>query len=385
MCPFLPMMSLTRFRRMYPAMFGAEEPSGPVAKSMPAHIKVDISARHDKALVRWNRLLCAATDQAERDGFSPSFRAGGGGAGSSTLFFHERFVYIWTNQYFLPIFFANPHHADAMHRLFPQGLVGAQGRAGDGSEGSSSSVYNLLVKLLVIPGRRVMTSVASFAQANAAVRIGRHVSLQVRAFQLHVMEQMAMGFDACLQKHVGQTQHGSSNEAVDHGTKRQAVSRLLLPSPVFLASMHVPVRQYFARTYTDGFVRALAPPTGEQGTGRGPSLDQDALADLVLLSLSAHVFISPGSTFGSFVGAFGDITPRVVRWYLRGDAAVAQKSSGAAFDAMCPRVPSTQPCFGAWFKYDHLFQKSSLGSNATNRFSCALRALPDDVMHCSKT
>jgi hypothetical protein len=379
LCPLLPMMSLTRFRRKYPQEFGASSTDGPVAKSHPDHIKIDISARHDKTLARWNRFLCSAMNETGRSNFRPSFETFAPGRAPATHFFHERFVYVWTNQYYLPVFFANPAHADEMTALFPEMSVDMLDPAANASsEGNKegrmkkhlSQVYNLLVKLLVIPARQVMASVAKFSRdSDHALSIGHHVSLQVRAFQIPVMENMARGFHTCL-------------------SMWQSANRSTAVEPIFLASMHAPVRHYFARSYAKGMVFALAPPTGEQGTGRGPKLDQDALADLMLLSLSTVVFISPGSTFGSFVGAFGDIRPRVVRWYL--DPSNNKNDGGrhgtgaASLDVMCPAVPSTQPCFGAWFKYDHLFQRSSLGSNATNRLSCVLRALPPNLMHCSR-
>ena len=349
MCPLLPMMSLTRFRRKYPSEFGAAKGHGAVAPSSLDHVKVDISARHDKSLRRWNRFLCSDTalgaDVASSSDFKPSFATKRKGAVSMTTFFDEKFVYVWTNQYYLPGLFANPAHADELHDMFPNQ--------------PSMQVYNLLVKLLVIPSRPVMATVASFAAANVELDVGRHVSLQIRAFQVHVMDHMARGFDECL------------------GMLRRSNESKIVSRSFFLASMHPPVRAFLIKAHGSGVVKSLAPASSEQGTGRGPRLDQEALADMVLLAMSRHVFISPGSTFGSFIGAFGDILPRMTRWYLHGDV------GRHTLESMCPLVASTQPCFAAWFKYDHLFHRSSVGSNASNELSCGLRAIPSHAMHCS--
>ncbi|CUG87889.1 galactoside 2-alpha-L-fucosyltransferase-like protein, putative [Bodo saltans] len=328
-CPIFPMMTVSQFQSQYPSHFGDAKRAVP---SKLGHVKIDLSARHDKKLLRWTRVACGNVSDHSKDS-DTKFNSD-----RMHFFFPETFVYIWTNQYFLPLLFANPFHGAQMRRLLPV------------------KPYSTLLRLLVIPSADVMRRVALFFDMQEKrfpqqpLVPGKYVALQVRAFSFPEMPDLAKAFLKCLK--------GSSKR---HG------------EPFFLASMHEPIRSAFASTYNASILRMQSERVaGDQHTGKGADADIEALVDMLLLALGNKVFLSPGSTFGTFSAAFGDIPAVRVNWKEMN----SQRS-------VCEALLSLQPCFGSWYKYDHLFQRSNLGSNRSNNdIPCTLRPLPTDVMFC---
>lgn len=329
LCPIFPMMSLTEFYAKYPDAFENEK-THRVQSSRSGHVKIDISARHDAKLLRWSRFACAKLDNHCCDTDFPS------GHIPFDRFFPEKFVYVWTNQYYLPLLFANPHHGATLRRLLPV------------------KPFSTLVRLLVIPSHGVMRRVASFfdnqrrAFPSAPLLPGTYDALQVRAFSFKEMPALAAAFHTCYRKP---------------------------SSPFFLATMHDDIRSNFEQKYNASLLRVLSTKVaGDQMTGKGISADVEALVDMLLLALGRRVLLSAGSTFGVFSAAYGELPAVRVNW----------KASHAAPGDICEPMTSDQPCFGSWHKYDHLMQRSNLGSGrlAGNDIPCTLLRLPEGVMSC---
>ena len=319
-CPLLPMMSLTEFRLKYPDMFtpdGKEKNNG---RSSDEHVMLDIRSRHDKKLFGWNRLLCTNM-------------SGGAGSKDGLLFYPEKFVYIWTNQYYLPALFANPIHGPQLRSYFPVDKPGP---------------YDTMVRLLMIPSLPVVKRLQDFFR-KTHLSPKRFTSAQVRAFQVNAIAGLAEAFDRCMK--------------ADH-----AVDRI---HPFFLASMHQPVREYFAKHYGP-IAKTLAPPRHDQPTGQVEG-DQEALADMLILSLSSELYLSHGSTFGTFSAAYGGIVPHVVAGRQVANK-VCQSPDGKAKAAL-PKDGTFQPCFGSWYHYDHLAHRQK-------EIRCELMPIPEHVMSC---
>jgi hypothetical protein len=326
LCPLLPMMSLSEFRRKYPKEFDAANGA--------EHAKVDIAARHDKTLRRWDHFLCRRLDA--QSGAADTAR-------NDTIFFPERFVYVWTNQYYLPALFANPHHAAELQRMFPDGTP-----------------FQDVLGLLAIPSLPVVKKLRAFFDREGAAGPGPHLvapraagvgegsfdALQIRAFRNHEINSMARDFDTCWSKVRSRDATAAQRE------------------PFFLASMHAEVRSYFAAQY-GSHARTQAPPTKDQCTSGNATCDQEAFADMMLLGLSRRLFVSPGSTFGMFVAAFAELPPYAVREH-----------------GSCRVIPNVEPCFGAWFRRDHLLRRSMAKPSP---LSCTLARVPPKIINCEQS
>jgi len=338
-------MSLSEFRAKYPQHFGANRSSGPVAQSLREHIKIDISAKHDKSLRRWNRFLCADLAHGEHESAT---RAGG------VAFYRERFVYVWTNQYFLPALFSNPHHSQQLVRWFGVDRSSARTPA------RVHRVYPTLLKLVVLPSCAVLDRVRKFLVANPQFRDPeRYAGLQIRAFQVSAFGSMSRAFDQC-------QEHLISPRSAD-------------PKHFFLATMHPVVRSYFREKYRDRV--AWMTESSDQLTGQGAGGEVGALADMFMLSISTTVLVSPQSTFGGFVGPFGEVDTRVVAWWVNGERPLSG-SANETITALCPLQRSREPCFSSWFRLDRIYHRSNLAKTGLNTLSCSLHELPEDVMTC---
>merc|ERR1712146_81418 len=108
-----------------------------------------------------------------------------------------------------------------------------------------------------------------------------------------------------------------------------------------------------------------APPTHVQFTGNA-SHDQEALADMMLLALSKRLLVSPGSTFGMFVAAFSQRPP------------IAVREGGS-----CQAIENCEPCFGSWFRRDHLLRRGTYSKPSP--LSCKLAEVPKGVVNCEQS
>ena len=327
-CPFLPMMSLTEYRNAYPREFDASLHF--------QHAKVDIAARHDRALRRWNRLLCSNLSESTRyaaaqrgsevvpEGakFGLANRTTGEWS-TAKFFFPEKYIYIWTNQFYLPGLFANPFVQDKLRLIFPRGRP-----------------YTVLLSFVALPARPVMLLVRDFFRNFTNLQPGNYLALQVRAFQNRAFVPLSSSMEACAMKMTQFTGGGS----------------------FFVASMHQPVREYFTKKYGSR-PTFLAPPRHEQDTGVA-ARDQEAFADMMILALAGRLIASPGSTFGSFVGALTGVPP-VVPVVNPADGRVQCRTGGS------------QPCFAAWLWYDKLQHRGASG-----RLSCRTLPIPETVHTC---
>jgi hypothetical protein len=291
-CPALPMMTLRSFKKKYPHYFSKPE-------YKMEHVKVDISARHDQSNKRWQRLLC----------------------NNLTDSFSQKFVYIWTNQYFLPLLFANPIHSAQMRAMFP-----------------GNDPFGPLVRFLLLPHRVVMKRTHEFICKNFHGR--KVVGLQVRAFRAGGMEQMATTFANCAKQ---------IHSDVD---------------VYFVASMHTPVRETLTKIFGLSKIVVLDQPRGHQHTG-DLELDREALSDMLILMHTGDFLLSPGSTFGLVAAGYRSYLPvRVHR---------------SQADGLCSRMRSSQPCFGSWLSYDFISQKSQQGV-----YTCKAQSIPSELENCVK-
>lgn len=367
LCPLLPVMSLTEFEKLYPAEFydeggnrstkrrasGASVASGatpvpPMHRPLEQHVKIDVSAKHDKSLARWNRFLCA--NLSERvDKHHPSFAAAAAStaaandAQSTTAkshFFSEKFVYVWTNQYYLPALYANPFHGSELATLLPP-----------------ARAYTTLLRILALPSRSVLRRLAAFLDKERLLPRG-YDAMQVRPFQTHVITSMSRAFDECYEKVVAARSRTSD---VERGRSGDGGGR------VFLATIWPQILAYFKQRYKHRVVTQTSEKSvnADQKTS-DVEADQQALTDMLLLSLAQELFISPGSTFGVFAMAFGEVDVVKVNYARRGDDT----------RPLCERVTSHQACFGSWFQRDKIFHRMKA-------LSCDLLSLPADLMNCS--
>ena len=313
LCESLPMMHLRDFRAAYPHYFAAE--------ARKEHIKVDIVGKHDKHYTKWSKLACAHPTEFP----SPDVK----------------FTYLWTNQYYLPLFWANPTVRGTMQELFPDG---------DG--------FGPLSRFLLRPNQVVEAVVEKFVCAHAqkkpggAARAGGFltrqdpsftnlVGLQMRAFRPNKMVEMAKDFDACLARQPGR-----------EAQQREAAT-------YFVASLHKPMRDYFTKKYRGRVVALDAEARGEQETG-SVSGDVEALANILILGRTADFLVSPGSTFGSFAAGY----------YSRLPVQMHTMGSGGA----CTRLASPDPCFISWLRVDKLLQRMS---DAAGPFPCRPEPVPE--------
>eukprot|EP01065_Artemidia_motanka_P024373 TRINITY_DN29033_c0_g1_i1.p1 TRINITY_DN29033_c0_g1~~TRINITY_DN29033_c0_g1_i1.p1 ORF type:complete len:593 (+),score=207.20 TRINITY_DN29033_c0_g1_i1:42-1820(+) len=319
-CPALPLADLRDYRQVYPKYFGPQWEDH--------HVKVDVISKHDKLLMHWRLLGC--TDlQAFPDG-------------------DTKFVYVWSNQYYLPLFYANPALRRRMRELFPD-----------------DDPFGPLSRFLLRPNADVERAVEDYycehfvgesaAGAGASVSDGPLfvppqppprpvVGLQIRAFRPHGMSDMAHEFDGCLRSKLA--------ELIGSGAS------------IFLASMHTPVHQYFVdkyRTEAEGGKLLTRPAAiGEQRTGSVAD-ERSAIADMLLLARTSDYILSPGSTFGSFVAGFHSQRP------------VCMHSMGLR---KCSRLASSQPCFISWLRGDKIHFKMESG-----HFPCQPESVPDALTH----
>lgn len=387
LCPLLPMMSLREFVEKYPEEFFEKEDdkikfkksagngsnsddhhhtnkiineilaakqtssssSSDFFFSHPQHVKVDIAHRHDKTLRRWNRMLCsnmseeiqvkfdtqthsdifASHDAKKMMKSASSNQNNNNMAVEARFFFPEKFVYIWTNQYFLPGFFANPFTSKQMRALFP-----------------NNNPYSVLVRAIVMPSLPVVRQVRKFFQQNTDVSLLHpleYVGLQIRAFRDREILELGKYFEYCFEKH--------------HQHPHQK-------SPFFLATLHEAVRQHFAKKFGTGRVVTLAPARHEQKTGTA-IFDQEALTDMFLLAFSKDLFVSPRSTFGSFVAAYAQTHPRIVSF-----------DATTKMGATCSRAKFLEPCFASLIRYDKLM------NGREGKLSCKLEKIPDGASGC---
>lgn len=353
LCPVFPMMSLTEFHQMYPSTFGMRDNQSRVPSFFAGHVKIDISARHDKNLVRWSRFACGNLSHHCCD---TNGGVGGGARGRDVrdglLFFPETFVYVWTNQYYLPLLFTNPFHAAQMQSMLPR------------------RPYATLLRLLVLPSRRVMKRVSDFFEKQrqdfpaAPLVPGSYDALQIRAFSFKEMPDLAAAFLSCYRRQAAE------------GAERH---------PFFLATMHETIRSHFERHYTSKDMRVLSARVAtDQMTGKGAEADVESLVDMFILALSRRLLISPGSTFGTFSAALGEVPTVRVNWKQRAALLLTPGGGKDLEGKYCEVLPSLEPCFASWFKYDHLLQRSNLGSGRRtgNVVPCELQPLPDGAMFC---
>lgn len=301
LCSPLPMMALRDFRALYPHYFSDPSWRG-------EHAKVDLSARHDKHLRRWDRLLCKDL--------------------KTDSFFEEKFVYIWTNQYFLPGLVANPAHRGVLMDAFPR-----------------NNPFQTLLKLFVLPSLTVAARVEHFLCVSG-LRGKSFTALQVRAFREKGMKELARAFERCAveSKHSEAPGHRNNNS-------------------FFLASLHPQIRDYFREHRRVGVAKVLAPARAVEI--HNVAHDQEALTDILILARASKLFISPGSTFGTFAAALGGVMPVRVHDVVQPGV------------SPCELVRELEPCFGSWRRYDHLLQRSS-----ENHMSCKLSQLPVSMDTC---
>eukprot|EP00755_Sulcionema_specki_P025965 Sspe_Gene.15892::Locus_5548_Transcript_1_1_Confidence_1.000_Length_1751::g.15892::m.15892/K13681/FUT; xyloglucan fucosyltransferase len=304
LCDALPGMHLRDFKKLYPSHFNDRD----------HHVKIDIISKHDRTLQHWRPLLCSPP-QAFPDN-------------------DTRFTYIWSNQYYAPLFFANPHTASEMHRLFPDG-----------------DVFGPLSRFLLRPNAEVEKTVqktlcdtfrsvprlggGKLLQPAEEGRAPGVLGLQIRAFREAGMVEMAKEFDGCVRK-------------TGLGDRR-----------IFLASLHRPIRDYYQRTYGKRLLLLEQDARVEQKTGSKED-DIEALADMLLLARTGDYILSPGSTFGSFTAGYHSHLP------------LQMHSMGLT---KCTRLTSSQPCFHSFVRSDKLQRRIAEG-----HFPCTPHPIPETMM-----
>ncbi|CAM6127782.1 unnamed protein product [Calypogeia fissa] len=106
---------------------------------------------------------------------------------------------------------------------------------------------------------------------------------------------------------------------------------------VFIASLHSELhhhlrKYYLQRPTVTGEAVGVVQTTTRQKQRTGTEEDMEALVEMLLLSVSDSLIVTPTSTFGGMGQAYGGLTP----WFMR----VTSKSDGAS----CERGQSVDPC-----------------------------------------
>ncbi|RNF07491.1 hypothetical protein TraAM80_03347 [Trypanosoma rangeli] len=319
-CSMFPVMSLSQFEKIYPEEFRRQNNSTEVALFKDGHAKIDIRAGHDKKLRLWKHLACGDTSTT----------------GEVDFFSREKFIYIWTNQYFLPLFYANKRTKPIMHAWF------------------SRDPFRSLLPLVFLPARPAMYRVVRYMRLNALLKRRRYVGLHIRSFSRHKTGGLVKSFFACV---------------------NQFAARAPSPPTFFLASMYREAKSYFSVNPLKKGARVVSLDSDQkgegQGTGQGPVPEWEALADVVILSLSSHLFLSPASTYGFLAAAAGEVE---FITFVKARSLDAGRSE----DTRCVRVDAnavTEPCFTSWFRLDFIRKRRQ-------QMRCELGDLPSWALHC---
>ncbi|ORC92581.1 putative galactoside 2-alpha-L-fucosyltransferase-like protein [Trypanosoma theileri] len=317
-CGLFPMMSLKEFEEMYPNEFRKHENTKEVELYKDSHVKIDIRARHDKKLNLWKHFACTDPESHEIDFFSK-----------------QKFVYIWTNQYFLPLFYVNKRTKNIINNWF------------------STNPFRSILPLIFLPSHPVMFRVLQTMRLNPFLKKRQFVGMHIRSFRRNEILHLVKSFSYCV------------NRLIDESNSLQNF---------FLATMHSTVKTYFNDLPLKGkakfFTIESAQTTDEQSTGQGSVQEWEALTDVVLLSLSKHLFLSPSSTFGFLAAAAGEIESITI--------VNTKESFNHLKKDMCSVLDGNivgEPCFASWFRLD------SIG-HRRHQIGCEMDEMPAWSLKC---
>ena len=299
LCSPFGIIHLSDFRIKYPHYF--------VESFSDAHVKVDIISKHDSQRQHWTNLTCGP---------------------ASSLGSNAKFTYVWANQYYNPVFYMNKKTSSVMELLFPNGDV--FGPLSRFLVRPNTGVEGLVEKFLCTHGLLPSTDETDSAlspQLTGDDSKQKVVGLQIRAFRIGKMTEMAMEFDFCL--------------------KSSKLSKIINQSSTkfFLATLHEPIRNYYSSKYPGRILSLEDQARGEQSTGSLP-MDREAMADMLILGRTSDYLVSPGSTFGSFTTGY----------FSRHPVQVHTMESRS-----CSRMQSFQPCFMSMLKGDKILNRLQSG------------------------
>ncbi|KEG11781.1 hypothetical protein DQ04_02291110 [Trypanosoma grayi] len=318
-CSLFPMMSLSEFERIYPDEFRNHNYSHDIVPFKNGHAKIDIRAGHDKNLKLWKHFACG----------DPLIGRG------IDFFSRQRFVYVWTNQYFLPIFYVNKRTSSVVKSWIKK------------------DPFRSMLPLVFLPARPVMYRVLRRMRSSPRIQNRKYVGLHIRSFKQQDESRLIASFSICV---------------------RQFLDKVTFPNMFFLATMSQEAKNHFSILQSTSKSRFVVQETKgkneKQSTGQGVVQEWEAVTDVVLLSLSRHIFLSPTSTFGFLAAAAGEIEAITV---------VSDRYvSGGLGDRTCMMLNGnvvTEPCFTSWFRLD------SIGSRR-HHIGCEMDFLPSWSLEC---
>ncbi|KAH9589052.1 hypothetical protein LSM04_001187 [Trypanosoma melophagium] len=317
-CGLFPMMSLKEFEEIYPNEFRIHGNSKEVELYKDGHVKIDIRARHDKKLNLWKHFACVDSESHEIDFFSK-----------------QKFIYIWTNQYFLPLFYVNKRTQKIISNWF------------------STNPFRSILPLIFLPSRPVMFRVLRTLTLNPLLKKRKFVGMHIRSFRRNHLSHLIKSFSYCVDRLIDKS-HSVQN--------------------FFLATMHSTVKKYFNHLPLENkakfFTLESTRNVDEQSTGQGSVREWEAMTDVVLLSLSKHLFLSPSSTFGFLAAAAGEIESITIV-NTRDSFTNLKKDTCSILDGNIVG----EPCFASWFRLDSIWHRR-------NQIGCEMDEMPAWSLNC---
>jgi xyloglucan fucosyltransferase len=259
-------------------------------------------------------------------------------------------VFLQGNQHFLPKLFVIPSFRTTLESLFPSRLV-----------------LTHVLRRSILPGDSVWQRVEQVREMQPD-HAGRRLGIQIRYTDsqlepLHLWEMRAQKCaleNGMLPQHeqaaarsdltrtsqsnssTAESNPGDAQSVDDSGASASAVNRTT--TVVFIASLYDTLERYLRSDY----LQQLPANTGEQVTvvqltsNHQQSLfsreeDEQALVEIILLSLSDDVIISPRSSFGNVAHSYGALQP----WVIASQDVI----EGDSQQVSCLKAQSLEACY----------------------------------------
>ncbi|KAH9541307.1 hypothetical protein CY35_14G056100 [Sphagnum magellanicum] len=269
-------------------------------------------AAHDSAKQKEAMIVYAADVRDNHYGFQPDNRFF---CSAEQIFLRNvTWVNLVGNQYFVPKLFGVPSFRATLEALFPTRLV-----------------LTHLLRRLLLPGDPVWRQVEK-VQAMQPDRADRRLGVQIRylGFQ-EQFDSMHIAVESRIKKcalqngmlphhadlAVGNGRRLQSSSSRSHITAQSINSSAVRGTTVFIASLYDSFEKSLSSDYLQN-----PPANGENVTvvqlsnrhDQGYSVEEDvqALTEIILLSLSDDVIITPKSTFGIVAHGYGALRP----WFM---------------------------------------------------------------------
>lgn len=241
---------------------------------------------------------------------------------------HIPWLFLRSNNYFVPSLYLLPSFNEELHLLFPQ----------------RDSIFHHLGRYLLHPTNPVWGLITRFYQAylaHAEQRIGLQIRTYDPGYFPHISDQVL----ACSQKNKILPEISHSDEFLEPSYENGFVKK---PNAVLVTSLssgyYERIRDlYWEHPTIDGQIVSVFQPSHEEWQHtENQSHSMKAWAEMYLLSLCDVLIISPWSTFGYVAQGLAGIKPLIM----------FKPENDTVPDPPCREVMSMEPCFHAPPFYD---------------------------------